>query len=158
MHHSFWLIVSHMLENGGYRTLQISTDLHGVCPFYKNVTKRSMHDFLMKFAHFCLTLVGFSQNVNISCYGQLNTSSDQGGPMGPYHSFSHILLLWHQIFWPVLFVIVTLMDTLLLTQKNPSNLPIVFSLISINYHFWGAGKSVLPLKSYRNKMFGFLFQ
>ena len=39
--------------------------------------------------------------------------------MGPYYSFSHILLLSHQIFdqsW--LFVIVTLMDTLLLVQKK----------------------------------------
>ena len=26
-----------------------------------------------------------------------NTYSDQGGPMGPYHSFAHILLLWYRV-------------------------------------------------------------
>ena len=43
-------------------------------------------------------------------------------------------------------------------KKKSQMGPIVFSLISINYHFGECGKNVLPLKFHGNENLQFLFQ
>ena len=69
--------------------------------------------------------------------------------MGPYNGFSHILLVSHQIF-DRCYVVVTLWDTFLFTQKKQKNKnknknknkkigPVDFSLISINKNLGGCG-------------------
>ena len=74
-----------------------------------------------------------------------------GSHMGHFTVFR---LLIASNFWPVLFAMVTLMDTLLLTQKKKKNQ--VFSLISISKH-GEVQENVLPLNSYRNKNFNVYF-
>ena len=82
------------------------------------------------------------------------------GALGPYHSFSHILPLLRQIFGPVLFVIITLMETLWRKKKKKKKKigPGIFSVISIKWAWEVREKMFLSIKSHRNKNFPFLFQ
>ena len=65
-------------------------------------------------SHRVCSLIKFTSKNNTS--NKWLGLTKEGVPSGPT-SFSHILLLSCQTFWPVLFVSVTLMETLLLTQK-----------------------------------------
>ena len=82
---------------------------------------------------------------------------------GLHHSFSHILLLSCQLFWPALFVIPTLMDTFLLTQKTKTNKQTNRPRrLLCNEHklaFWELLRENIffPLKSHRNKISNFYF-
>ena len=84
--------------------------------------------------------------------------SDHGGPMGPLPQFFAYFTTIASNFLTGVICNCHPHGYISVNAKRNANGPVVFLLISINYHFEGAGKNVLPLKSHRNKNFQFLFQ